>query len=213
MMFATLLALAHLSIAFPAECTEPGKLLWGLKSNIPKPSSIAKAKFVRFSELMRLPYPDPMPKRNLPTRDRVALIANPNGVKEGDMIRTRGWLRLIATEDNDCEYHLQLTQTKASKNSVIIEVSKDDATSIKSAFVRGKAKTVRAFIRDEANGGEEPPEGGKVLDPPIYVEVAGQLFLDSAHGKNDKRGKGGMPAATLWEIHPVLAIKHGTAPP
>jgi hypothetical protein len=212
-MLAALLVVVHLFGAAPrAECTEPGKLLWGLKSNVPKPSSVVKAKFVKLSDLMKLPYPDPLPNRTLEKRDRLALIANANGVKEGDMVRTRGWLRLIAAEDNDCEYHLQLTRTKQGTSSFIIEVSKDDATSIHSTFVRAKAKAVRAFIRDEANGGDPPPEGGKTLDTPIYVEVAGQLFLDSAHGKNDKRGKGGMPAATLWEIHPVLEIKHATAP-
>lgn len=48
-------------------------------------------------------------------RPRLPLVENPDGVKEGDIVRTKGWLRLIATEDNDCEYHMQLTLTKSSK--------------------------------------------------------------------------------------------------
>src|SRR6266568_8080049 len=97
-----LVALAFLVFATspPATCTEPGKLLWSLKSNVPAHASIAKAKLVKLSHLMALPYPDSMPSRKLATRDRLPLIANPDGVKESDMIRTRGWLRLIATEDN-----------------------------------------------------------------------------------------------------------------
>ena len=210
-----LVAVAFLALltSAPATCTEPGKLLWGLKSNVPAHSSIEKAKLVKLSQLMELPYPDSMPNRKLETRDRLPLIANPDGIREGDMIRTRGWLRLIATEDNDCEYHLQLTLSDTSTQSFIIEAGKDDATSVKSKFVRGKVASVRAFIRDETNAGNEPPEGGKLLDTPQFVEVVGQLFLDSAHGKNDKRGKGGMPAATLWELHPVLVVKHAKAPP
>ena len=98
-----LVAVAFLALltSAPATCTEPGKLLWGLKSNVPAHSSITKAKLVKLSHLMDLPYPDSMPNRALEIRDRLPLIANPDGVKEGDMIRTRGWLRLIATEDNE----------------------------------------------------------------------------------------------------------------
>src|SRR5213596_1695245 len=164
-----LVAVAFLALALspPATCTEPGKLLWGLKSNVPPHSSITKAKFVKLSHLMDLPYPDSMPNRKLEIRDRLPLIANADGVKEGDIVRTRGWLRLIATEDNDCEYHLQLTLSDTSTSSFIIEAGKDDATSVKSKFVRSKVATARAFIRDETNGGNEPPEGGKVLDTPL----------------------------------------------
>lgn len=210
-----LIALLALSIAIhPAQaiCTEPGKRLWNLKSTIPKPSSIAKAKRIPLADLMQLPYPNPLPKRSLDTRRRLALVPNPHNLKEGDMVRTSGWLRLIATEDNDCEYHLQLTDSRTSTRSLIVEIPKDDTISIRSKFVRGKAAVARAFIRDSVNSGAEPPEGGEKLNQPVYVDVVGQLFLDSAHGINDARGKAGMPATTLWEIHPVLAIKSARAP-
>src|SRR4051812_40576221 len=94
-----------------AECTEPGIRLWNIKSTIPRPSSIARAPLVPLDDLMKLSYPTPMPNMTLNRRDRLALVANAHGIKEGDMVKTRGWLRLIATEDNDCEYHLQLTLT------------------------------------------------------------------------------------------------------
>jgi len=77
--------------------------------------------------------------------------------------------------------------------------------------VRGRATKVRSFIRDSVNGGNEPPESGKTLGAPVLVEVVGQLFYDSAHGIHDKRGKGGMPAATLWELHPVMDIRTWTS--
>ena len=193
-------------------CTKPGVRLWNLKSNIPKPSSITKAPLIPLKDLMAMPYPDVMPKSNLNRRDRVAAFPNPHNLTEGQMVRTRGWLRLVATEDNDCEYHMQLTLSRTSKRSFIVEVSKDDATSIHSAFVRSHAKTVRAFVRSTLFNGDEPPEDAKALDDPVYVEVVGQLFLDSAHSVNGQRGKAGMPAATLWELHPVLAIKRAPEP-
>jgi len=47
--------------------------------------------------------------------------------------------------------------------------------SIKSTWVRGRATKVRAFIRDSVNDAHEPPEGGKTLADPVYIEVVGQL--------------------------------------
>src|SRR5881394_1272031 len=83
----------------PLACTEPGVRLWNLKSTIPKPSSLIKAPLIPLADMLALPYPDPMPKTNLKTRKRIALVANAHSAKEGDMVRTRGWLRLVATED------------------------------------------------------------------------------------------------------------------
>ena len=188
-------------------CTEPGKARWGAKSNVPKLSSIVRAKRVALKDLMALDDPDPAPKRSQPATGLImGARANALEVHEGQILRTRGYLRLVATEDNDCEYHIQLTLTPRSSRSFIVEVAKDDAASIRSTFVRGRAKEVRAWIRDELFAGNEPPGSGRLISPPVFVEVVGQLFFDSAHGTKDKRGKAGMPAATRWELHPVLAI-------
>lgn len=197
----------------PFTCTEPGKARWGAKSNIPKPSSIVRAKRVALKDLMSLEDPDPAPKRGQPATGLIVGGAQ-NGLRvhEGQILRTRGYLRLVATEDNDCEYHMQLTLGPRTKRSLIVEVAKDDATSIRSTFVRARAREVRTWIRDELFQGDEPPEGGRLVTPPVYVEVVGQLFFDSAHGAHDARGKMGMPAATRWELHPVLKIARAPAP-
>jgi hypothetical protein len=196
-----------------ATCTEPGVKRWGAKSNVPKASSVARAKRVALKDLMALDDPDPPPKHSQPATGLITgVAANGLRVHEGQILRTRGWLRLVATEDNDCEYHMQLTRTRTSDSSFIVEVAKDDAASIRSTFVRGKAKAVRTWIRDTLFNGDEPPEKGRVLPTPVYVEVAGQLFFDSAHAKKDKRGKEGMPATTRWELHPVLSIARATPP-
>lgn len=196
-----------------AACTEPGKARWGAKSNIPRPSSLVHARRVALKDLMALEDPDPAPKRGAPTTGLIiGARANSLRVHEGQILRTRGYLRLVATEDNDCEYHIQLTLSPRSKASLIVEVAKDDAVSIHSTFVRARAREVRTWIRDELLGGHEPPEGARLITPPAYVEVVGQLFFDSAHGERDRRGKLGMPAANRWELHPVLAIKAVRAP-
>jgi hypothetical protein len=145
-------------------CTEPGKSRWGAKSNIPRPSSIVRAKRVALKDLMSLEDPDPAPKRGQPATGLLTGGAQ-NGLRvhEGQILRTRGYLRLVATEDNDCEYHMQLTLTPRTKRSLIVEVAKDDAASIHSAFVRARAREVRTWIRDELFQGNEPPEAGSFV--------------------------------------------------
>ena len=46
----------------------------------------------------------------------------------------------------------------------------------------------------------------RVHDGDLREEVAGQLFYDDAHVGDQPRGKRGMKAATLWELHPVTHI-------
>jgi hypothetical protein len=47
-----------------------------------------------------------------------------------------------------------------------------------------------------------------------FVRVTGQLFFDDSHAKRpEERGKKGMPAATAWEVHPIVALKFAPKPP
>jgi hypothetical protein len=43
------------------------------------------------------------------------------------------------------------------------------------------------------------------------VTVTGALFYDDAHVGDQPRGKKGMKASTLWELHPVTAIGFAAA--
>ncbi len=71
------------------------------------------------------------------------------------------------------------------------------------ARIRKMSAVVRAFVRDNFLNGKQPPKGGKIVQPKL-VRVVGQLFFDSWHVTDaEPRGKKGMKAATLWEIHPI----------
>jgi hypothetical protein len=50
------------------------------------------------------------------------------------------------------------------------------------------------------------------MQHPVYVTVTGILFYDDSHVGDAPRGKKGMKAATLWELHPVTAIAFAPAP-
>jgi hypothetical protein len=51
-----------------------------------------------------------------------------------------------------------------------------------------------------------------VLQHPVYVTVTGILFYDDSHVGDPPRGKMGMKAATLWELHPVTAMVFAPKP-
>jgi hypothetical protein len=53
---------------------------------------------------------------------------------------------------------------------------------------------------------------GNVMKHEVYVFVTGQLFYDDAHVGDRPRGKKGMKAATLWEIHPIEAMSFAPPP-
>ena len=78
--------------------------------------------------------------------------------------------------------------------------------------VRQAARTVRTFIKSKLLANQEPSPQGSVMTHPVLVKITGQLFYDDAHVGDAPRGKKGMKAATLWELHPVTTISFAPPP-
>ena len=72
--------------------------------------------------------------------------------------------------------------------------------------------TVRSYIKKKILANKEPGTSGTVIKKAVYVTVTGQLFYDDSYVGDAPRGKRGMHAATLWELHPVTGIQLNTAP-
>ncbi len=131
------------------------------------------------------------------------------GFREGEFVRTTGWLHLAAFSTDDSDYHLQITGTsKSGDNCVIVEIP--DPRNAARILVLDHWKADRIFI-DSLCGGRRPSAGGTVLRHPVRVVITGQLFYDISHRDPQSRGKKKMKAATSWEIHPVWTIGPGTA--
>lgn len=209
----TLLSLL-LAVVSYAACNGPGKARWSIKTSVPENTNLDKSTFFRLEKLLALEAPPDVTKND--KRYDSAIIPvfhNSLNLKEGDIVSTSGWLHLVATEDNDCDYHIQISNDpNDGNNCLIVEVPKDDEAFVTSKEIRDSAKKVREFIRSKLLKGKEPG-GGNVMDHPPYVKVTGQLFYDDAHvgdrprGKKDRKHNKVMHAATLWEIHPVTAIE------
>jgi len=125
---------------------------------------------------------------------------------EGDLVATKGWLHLVAAEA-DGDYHIQISDSADSgDNCLIVEIPSPNA--VHDPALRQKVKQARDYLRETVFTGHEPKAKGTLLKKPVFVRVTGQLFYDSAHAGSAKaRGKQGMHATNLWELHPVTDIQ------
>jgi hypothetical protein len=199
---------------------KPGSIIsrWPIKTGLPPNTVIAKAgALISLTDLLALdPAAEKMSKQfedALFPKSQGALFA------DGQIIRTRGYLRIVAGEP-DGDYHVQITATPDTmENSVVVEVPKDDAEFVSSAELRDAVKTVRQWIVTNLKTGD--PTGRVVrMVHPVYVEVQGQLFFDAEHQsameKGVYRGKSinnvQLPSKTCWEIHPVTRVVFAPKP-
>ena len=204
---AGLLALLQPRSAFgQVACTEPGKARWALKSSVPSGYEKAAAKPVALGDLISLVDAQGVTKDDSRFRTLRIPTATASGLKEGDKISTAGYFRLVATEGNDCEYHMQVSVGPADSAVMIVEVAKDDDASIADPALRALAGQVRAFVRTKLVAGNEPSGTGNIMQHDVYVRMTGQLFFDDFHIGSPPRGKKGMKSPTLWELHPVTQI-------
>lgn len=186
----------------------PGVARWNIKTSLPKKSNKMT---IPLTELLALNNPI---ESYSAKEYGVKRIPNKvqKGLKEGDIVTTRGYLHLVALENDsknhrDGDYHVQIRNTAEWKDScLIVEVPNPDARFVSDEKLREKCKVVRDFIKEKFLKGKEPG-AGNIMEHKMYVEITGQLFFDASHLKGSPRGKKGMKSYTCWEIHPVTAIK------
>jgi hypothetical protein len=197
-----------------AGCTEPGKARWPIKSSVISIAALGNPQAVALTDLLALADAPGVTKNDANYQDRlIPAVANAAGLKEGDIVVVEGWLHLVAKEPNDCEYHIQISASQTDgDHCLIVEVPLEHVVSVPAAGLRSRVKAVRSFVRTKLLKGKEPGSGGNVMQHPPYVRVVGQLFFDDYHIGDQPRGKKGMKAATLWEIHPIVAMEFAPPP-
>ena len=218
--FLTLVALLCLGAsASEARTFKPGsaRARWSIKTSVLAGADLAHPKNVPLDKLLGLgdvPGVSAQDCRFTSVRIPDAL----QGLHEGDMIRTKGWVHLVACE-GDGDYHLQISNSKTSGNQcLVVEMPMDKATFEKDAKLRGLYAKLRPFLRRELlhDENKEFSEAGNWMKSEVYMSITGQLFFDDWHVGGEPRGKSpkGHPgkAATLWEIHPVTDIQFAPKP-
>jgi hypothetical protein len=213
-----LLILFAAAIAIPLRSgdVKPGsdKARWPIKTSVPDGTDLNQAgTLAALSDLLSLaPAADKMTTQYEAVRYPKTAGAN---YAEGQIVRTRGFLRLVAGED-DGDYHMQLSTTPDTfDDCLVIEVPNDDKTFIaKAPDLIPLAKSVRDWVTASLKLTKDPLGRVLVMQKPPYVEVTGQLFFDAEHqaamSKGVYRGKSingkQLPSKTSWELHPVIKM-------
>src|SRR5580658_887100 len=196
-------------------CDQPGSERWPVKTSLPPGAPTKAMTLADALQVQRLTDV----KVNDPRYQSVRIADQP--VKEDTLVTISGWLYLVAFEEDDCDFHIQISpQPRTAKdpptkddNCIIVEVpSGQYATSI-----ADQVEGVRQWVIDNLLGGTAPKIGSvHVMQSPVYVTVTGALFYDDAHEYEKDggtgRGKKGMESKTLWELHPVTALNFAPKP-
>ena len=185
---------------------------WSIKTSVPDGTNFSKATQVALLDLLALPNA-PEVTHNDPRYQSARIPAKAGDqFPEGKLITTTGWLHLVAGE-TDGDYHIQISGSAATGDQcLIVEVPNPDPKFAPSADLEPKFAAVRDLIKTKMLAGKDPSVSGSVMQHPVYVTVTGILFFDDAHVGDQPRGKKGMKAATLWELHPVTAIAFAPQP-
>jgi hypothetical protein len=207
----TFLFVAVLTAASAAAWSQ-GVERWPVKTSVPDGTNFSKAAQVALTDLLALP--DAPGVGHDDAKYQSARIPAKAGDKfsEGQLLTTTGWLHLVAGE-TDGDYHIQISDSDSTgDHCLIVEVPNPDPKFTASADLQPKFAAVRDLIKTKMLAGKDPSVGGSVLQHPVYVTVSGILFYDDSHVGDPPRGKKGMHAATLWELHPVTAITFAPKP-
>jgi len=185
---------------------KPGVERWPVKASVPKPTNFAKPTTAALTDLLALPEVTGVTKDDKRYQSKRMPAKAGDKFPEGKLITTTGYLHLVAGE-TDGDYHIQISASGTNGNNcLIVEVPNPDPAFTATADLRPKFQAVREFIKTKLLAGKEPASAGSVMQHQVYVTVTGILFYDDAHVDDAPRGKRGMKAATLWELHPVTAI-------
>lgn len=207
-----LLSVVVLGLLCAKSPVHPGTERWPIKTSVPDGANLDHAKTVSLDDLLALKDVANVAKNDKRYQDARIPEAAAANLKEGDIVTTTGWLHLVAGE-TDGDYHIQISGSADSgDHCLIVEVPSPDPEYVKTADLRPRFDQVRTLIKSKMLKDKDPAEGGSVMQHPVYVTVTGQLFYDDSHVGDQPRGKKGMKAATLWELHPVTAIVFAPKP-
>jgi hypothetical protein len=197
-------------------CSHPAEAAhkrWSIKTGVPSGHSATHGTHFDLADLMALPDAGGVAKND--ARYEAKRIPDPtDGHQEGDMVSSTGYLLLVALED-DGDYHIQVgdkPSTVAGSRCLVVEVPPEKASLNANATTRQLAGLMRQWVREKLLRGKEASSSGNRMIHPPYVKVTGQLFYDDSHVGDAPRGKRGIKATTLWEIHPVTVLGFAQKP-
>jgi hypothetical protein len=195
-----------------APAIKPGVERWSVKTSLPPNTDFSKAQTISFADLAALPDAPGVVKND--PRYQSSRIPEKIAGKytEGQLLSVTAYIWLVGLE-SDGDYHIQISATNMSgDHCVIVEASDPNPAFTADTTLQPKTQAVRALIKSKMLAGQDPSTFGSLMLHPVYVTVTGILFYDDAHIGDPPRGKKGMHAAGLWELHPVTNVAFAVKP-
>lgn len=168
---------------------------WKMKH---RPPSQATPITVKVKDVLEWRNPDKIYLRQRRTSN------SPIAAREEQVFSLTGYVQIIKFEDNDCDFHLEISQTPDSEGDrVIVEVPNDAENLV-------VWNEVVAFCKDRHKGKYLKPGKAFSFRSAPKIHVVGYAFYDARHWTKDqpKRGSnhGSRAVGTCWEIHPCFSF-------
>jgi hypothetical protein len=162
-----------------------------------KPPADIKASKVTVAEMIDWPVPKGIAVA------KVREAHHPIDARETKAFELRGDVWRFVMEDNDCDYHLEVSEPggSSSDDRVIVEISNN-------RFASTARKT---FEKELAKMRTDKLVSGDKFKEPMHIVVKGIAFFDGAHFSTKHPTKVGFKhgtekVQTLWELHPVYEL-------
>jgi hypothetical protein len=207
-----LLALFPAATRAQATCTNVGKERWTVKTTAPLSATKKHPTFTAES-FAKIPEPPNINAPGQKTLESRYTEAIDDSLHEGELVSITGYVQLIKTSPDDCDYHIQITPTaKGDSGTIIVEIPDPDAAHVSDPDLRAVLTAARDSIRKQLKLTREPGSGGSQIGGRAYMEFQGALFFDATHDSNCAGRGTGTPAVTCWELHPVVLTRFAPKP-
>jgi hypothetical protein len=207
-----LLSLLPMPTRAQATCTNVGKERWTVKTTAPLAAARKHPAFTPES-FARIPEPPNIKAAGQKDLESRYTEAIDDSLHEGELVSITGYVQLIKTSPDDCDYHIQLTPTaKGDSGTIIVEIPDPDAAHVSDPDLRALLTAARDSIHKQLKLTKEPGSGGVQIGGRAYMEFQGALFFDGPHESNCAGRGTGTPAVTCWELHPVVLTRFAPKP-
>ena len=191
-------------------CTAKGKERWTVKTTAPTTSTPRVIPIADFATLRAPPSAISGNKGSKLIETRYT--DSVSGLHEGQLVSVTGWVRLIKTSLDDCDYHIQIEPTQTGHDGmVIVEIPEPDASHVADPRLRGILETARTDMLKALKLTKEPSGRGNTIGS-AYMTITGALFFDAPHHPDCGTRGSGDSAVTCWEVHPVTAVRFAPKP-
>lgn len=204
------LAVANLPSRAEETCTfAEGEARWPIKTSVPAGALDTSPNPVDLDALIGLKNP-PLTKNQTATLQNkrwsgaIRISSGTGTFHEGDIITVTGFLYRVRCQ-RDGDFHLEIGISNDRENVACLIVEIPDPKQIQDPKLKAQIDTVRQHLQ------RVPASifGSHPTDPPVRVQITGQLFLDATHighgAPGGGRGTNGC-ATNVWELHPVTAL-------